>query len=156
MFGQAGGMAYAKGDRVRYTGAPVFDLLIETGEVGDVDRTEGEWVHAWWPRSGLHSVRIADVEPVDQSATSWRIEFRWKEEVIFWEDGRGCVFDGAWGVDPPITIVPDAGTWNAVVPDWLQGRHDEVVGRLRAREGHIVKETPDYLNARRTLPEVAE
>jgi hypothetical protein len=47
---------YRKGDRVRYVAAPVFDLIIETGEIGTVERVEHDWVFAWWPRSGLHSV----------------------------------------------------------------------------------------------------
>ncbi len=149
-------MAYAKGDRVRYAAAPVFDLIVKTGEVGVVERTEGEWVYAWWPRSGLHGVPSAHVQPADQPASLWRIEFRWKEQVIYWEEGRGCVFDGAWGVEPPVTVVPDSNTWDAVVPPWLLGRHDEVVERLRAEPDHVVKETPDYLNAQRTLPEITQ
>ena len=57
---------YEKGDRVRYTAAPVFDLIIETGEIGTVDRVEGNWVFVWWPRSGLHSVPLTNVEPSDE------------------------------------------------------------------------------------------
>ena len=93
---------------------------------------------------------------MESPAPPYRIEFRWKEQVIYWEGGRGCVFDGAWGVDPPWTVVPNADTWDAVVPEWLAGRHDEVVERLRAEPNHDVKETPDYLNARRTLPQLTE
>jgi hypothetical protein len=54
---------YVKGDRVRYIARPVFDLIIETGEVGIVERVDDGWVHAWWPRSGLHSVPEPNVEP---------------------------------------------------------------------------------------------
>lgn len=53
---------YTKGDRVRYVAQPVFDLIIDTGEVGTVERVEGDWVFAWWPRSGLHGVPVANVE----------------------------------------------------------------------------------------------
>jgi hypothetical protein len=109
-------MSYERGERVRYTAAPVFDLIIETGDVGVVERVEGNWVHTWWPKSGLHSVPAANVEGVDPPPESWRVEFRWKELVIYREDGKGCIFDGAWGVDPSITVVPDGDTWNAVVP----------------------------------------
>jgi hypothetical protein len=35
-----------------------------------------------------------------------RSEFRWKEEIIYWEGTRGCVFPGSCGVDPPVTVVP--------------------------------------------------
>lgn len=73
----------------------------------------------------------------------FQIEFRWKEQVIYWEGSRGCIFQGGWGVDPPVTIVPDAATWDRAVPVWLRGRHDEVVARLRAKDGHIVEEERD-------------
>ena len=56
---------YEKGDRVRYVAASVFDLIIKTGETGTVERVEGDWVFAWWPRSGLHSVPLTNVEPAD-------------------------------------------------------------------------------------------
>ena len=46
----------------------------------------------------------------------FEIEFRWKEEIIYWEGMRGCVFPGGWGVDPPVTVVRDAGTWDRAVP----------------------------------------
>jgi hypothetical protein len=71
-----------------------------------------------------------------------RIEFRWKEEVIYWEGDRGFMFDGGWGVDPPVTYVPDAASWDAFVPEWMRGRREEIVGRLRAEPGHVVLEAP--------------
>lgn len=77
------------------------------------------------------------------ATAAFEIEFRWKEQVIYWEGPRGCVFPGAWGVDPPITIVPDLETWDRAVPDWLIGRHHEVVARLRVKAGHIVMEERD-------------
>jgi hypothetical protein len=61
------------------------------------------------------------------SQPQFEIEFRWREHVIYWEGARGCVFQGAWGVDPPITIVPDAKAWDRVVPPFLLGGHDEVL-----------------------------
>ena len=60
-----GSGSYRKGDRVRYIAAPVYDLIIETGEIGVVERVDGEWVFAWWPRSGLHSVPVTNVELFD-------------------------------------------------------------------------------------------
>ena len=42
-----------------------------------------------------------------------------------------------------MTVVPDAATWDRAVPVWLRGRHDEVVARLRAKDGHIVEEERD-------------
>jgi len=73
----------------------------------------------------------------------YEIEFRWKEEVIYWEGSRGAVFPGAWGVEPLVTIVPDEATWDRVVPSWLRGRREEVLARLRAQPGHVVHEERD-------------
>ena len=73
----------------------------------------------------------------------FEIEFRWKEEVIYWEGSCGVVFPGGWGVDPVETFVPDAATWDRAVPGWLRGRHDEVVERLRADGRHVVREERD-------------
>jgi hypothetical protein len=58
--------SYVTGDRVRYLAAPVFDMIIDTGEIGIVERVDGGWVFAWWPRSGLHSVPEANVEPAGE------------------------------------------------------------------------------------------
>ena len=57
------GVTYEPGDLVEYTAAPVFDLIITTGEVGTVTRVEDGWVFAEWPRSGEHSVPLAHVRP---------------------------------------------------------------------------------------------
>ena len=57
---------YTKGDRVQYIAQPVFDGIIDTGEVGRVERVEDSWVFAWWPRSGLHSVPLANVVRFDE------------------------------------------------------------------------------------------
>jgi hypothetical protein len=89
------------------------------------------------------------------SHVSFEVEFRWKEQVIYWEGDRGCVFVGAWGVDPLVTVVPDASTWDRVAPDWLQGRHDEVCERLRGQPGHVVREERDDSSQPRRLEEVS-
>lgn len=47
---------YQAGDRVEYVAAPVFDLIIVTGDVGVVAFEREGWVHAEWPRGGVHSV----------------------------------------------------------------------------------------------------
>lgn len=49
---------------MQYTAAPVFDLIIETGEVGIVTKVEDGWVFAEWPRSGVHSVPLDHVRAV--------------------------------------------------------------------------------------------
>jgi hypothetical protein len=76
-----------------------------------------------------------------QEDHAYRVEFRWKEEVIYWESDRGFIFDGGWGISPPVTFVPDGQTWDAVVPSWLRGRREEVVARLAAHPGHVVEST---------------
>jgi hypothetical protein len=73
-------------------------------------------------------------------SSEFRIEPRWKEEVIYWEGGLGYLFDAGWGVDPPVLYVPSAEMWNEVVPDWMQGRRDTIVDRLVANSGHVVEE----------------
>jgi hypothetical protein len=67
------------------------------------------------------------------------VEFRWKEQVIYWEGTRGFVFESAWGVSPYVTAVPHADSWDDAVPRWLKGRRDEVIARLSAEEGHIIR-----------------
>ena len=75
-------MTYRAGDRVEYVAAPVFDLIITTGEVGVVTDDDGAWVSAVWPRSGQHSVPVAHVRPaytVDTTETSaggWMVSGR--------------------------------------------------------------------------------
>jgi hypothetical protein len=59
-------LGYTKGDQVRYIAEPVFDGIIETGEVAIVERVEDGWVYAWWPRSGLHSVPLRNVVRAEQ------------------------------------------------------------------------------------------
>ena len=82
------------------------------------------------------------------------LEFRWKEELVYWEGDRGCVFEGGWGVQPPVTVVPDASTWDRVVPEWLRGRRDEVCERLRAEPGHVLREERGDAAQPRPLREV--
>jgi hypothetical protein len=92
---------------------------------------------------------------MEQRGRDYEIEFRWKEEVIYWEGTRGCFFPGGWGVNPPVTIVPDADTWDRAVPAFLRERHDEVVARLRADPRHVVKEEHDDSKTIPRYPEVS-
>jgi len=57
------------GDRVQYIAAPVFDRIIDTGEIGRVTKVEAGWVFAAWPRSGIHSVPIASVRLLPPEVT---------------------------------------------------------------------------------------
>lgn len=79
------------------------------------------------------------------------IEHRWKEETVYWEGQRGYLFDGGWGVDPPVLYVPGPEIWPDVVPEWMVGRREEIVGRLIAMSGHQVVD--DVNGAYRNQPE---
>lgn len=57
-------VTYEAGDRVEYIAAPVFDLIIQPGDVGEVTRVNDGWVYATWPRIGEHSVPLEHVRPV--------------------------------------------------------------------------------------------
>jgi hypothetical protein len=61
--------SFARGDRVEYIGAPVFDGIITTGEVGWVTKVEAGWVFALWPRSGVHSVPVGNVRLLPPKVT---------------------------------------------------------------------------------------
>ena len=43
---------YVPGDRVEYMGKTIFDLIIETGDIGIVTRVADGWVFAYWSRAG--------------------------------------------------------------------------------------------------------
>jgi hypothetical protein len=60
---------FLPGDRVEYTGRPVFDGIIDTGEIGWVTKVEAGWVFAAWPRSGVHSVPVANVRLLPPEVT---------------------------------------------------------------------------------------
>jgi hypothetical protein len=69
------------GDRVEYIAEPVFDLIIDTGEIGWVTRVEGGWVIAAWPRSGVHSVPIAHVRLLPPEVT--RVVAQQQNELVW-------------------------------------------------------------------------
>ncbi|WP_229051502.1 hypothetical protein [Aeromicrobium sp. Leaf350] len=54
-------MTYKPGDLVRYTAAPVFDGVIDTGDIGVVTRVVDGWVHAVWPSGVKGSVPTSNV-----------------------------------------------------------------------------------------------
>lgn len=74
----------------------------------------------------------------------WRIEWRWKEEVRYWEGDHGYLFDAAWGVEPGHLFVPTEAAWDIIVPPWLQGRREEIVSRLRNHSDHEVIDDPRF------------
>lgn len=60
----------------------------------------------------------------------YEIEYRWKEQVFYWEGSRGLHFDGGWGIRPFVTYFPSAARWPEVVPEWAIGKRDLVLQRL--------------------------
>ena len=108
---------YRTGDRVEYVAAPVFDLIIRTGDVGVVTKVENGWVQATWPRSGEHSVPVDHVrgaprQSVDLDAVHAELQerraawvsgglaagpFTWRDSAATWpyviETDRGAVTD---------------------------------------------------------------
>jgi hypothetical protein len=89
-------------------------------------------MHWWWRWTKY---------PRSYDGGSYRVESRWREEVVYWEGSRGVVFDAGWGVKPPILYVPTQSVWDEAVPPWLRGRSTEVIARLREHSGHVVEET---------------
>lgn len=77
----------------------------------------------------------------DTPAPSFRIQQKWKEEVLYREGERSFSFDAGWGVAPPVLYVPTAELWAQVMPAWLRDRRDEVLDRLRHASGHVIEET---------------
>ncbi|MFE4951636.1 hypothetical protein ACFQ9V_16180 [Leifsonia sp. NPDC056665] len=73
---------------------------------------------------------------------NFRIKAVWKEVVEYWEGDCGYVFDAAWGVEPGELYVPAPQDWDAVTPEWMNGRRDEIVARLISRSHHTVVELP--------------
>lgn len=58
----------------------------------------------------------------------------WK---VFYEEPSGTLeLDFELGIDKPILWVPSEAEWQTKMPDWAQGRRDEIVDRaLRAAFG---------------------
>lgn len=90
-------------------------------------------------RSWLNAAVPQSTTPPRSSAAPYEIEFLWKEEVVYWEGPHGCVFPGAWGGDVLVTVIPDAASWDAVVPVWMKGRRPEIVERLEDDNRHWVR-----------------
>jgi hypothetical protein len=67
-------------------------------------------------------------------------QMRWKEETVITDEvGRTFIFDGGWGVSPPVAYVPLEADWVRCVPDWLSHRRVEVIEAIAAT-GQVVKE----------------
>lgn len=75
----------------------------------------------------------------------YEIEFRWKEQVFYWEGSRGLYLDGGWGVRPFVTYFPSAAKWPEVAPEWALDRRELILQRLIDHgPQHRVAETDVY------------
>ena len=52
------------------------------------------------------------------------------DRLTYAEDDQVLAFPRVPSERQPVVLVPDAATWDAVLPEWLQGRRAEVVARL--------------------------
>lgn len=104
------------GDRVEYTGDPVYDGIIWTGDFGVVTQVEKGWVHARWPKSGVHSVPLDAVRPAPREG-KWRVVTDAANRDIWGlfssEDNRFNRLDGSEGD-----------------PYWEAGSHPDIVERV--------------------------
>jgi hypothetical protein len=99
------------------------------------------------------TINVVTTEWVKYQNEEFRILWRWKEVVEYWEGDHGIWFMAGWGVTPHVMSVPTAATWDSVVPDWLKGRHAEVVGRLIDFSEHVVDQTDLAYGRPGTLPQ---
>ena len=76
------------------------------------------------------------------SDAPFTIREQWKEEMHYIEGDNKFVFDCGWGASPPSVYLPSVERWDATVPEWMRGRREEIVGRIRAscRDYNIVEE----------------
>jgi hypothetical protein len=101
------------GDRVEYIGRPVFDGIIDTGEIGWVTKVVAGWVFAAWPRSGVHSVPVANVRLLSPEVT----------RVV-----GGTANVRMWGLLGE--ELPPLETGRPRDPYMLQGCHPDIVARV--------------------------
>lgn len=64
---------------------------------------------------------------------------KWKELLVYEEDGNEYAFECGWGVTPGVVYVAAAEDWEAEVPAFLKGRRDEMLTLLREKSGHTVE-----------------
>lgn len=84
-----------------------------------------------------HAIATA---PPPAAGPEYEVEFRWKEQIYYWEGDHGLYLDGGWGVRPTVTYVPSAAIWDDVVPEWARGRREQIVQRLIDSGPHRVVE----------------
>jgi hypothetical protein len=67
---------------------------------------------------------------------------KWKEQLIYEEDGQSFAFECGWGVSPGVVYVPAAEDWDEAMPAFLRGRRNEIVELLGKQSDHVVEESP--------------
>jgi hypothetical protein len=102
-------------------------------------------------RRSKYRSRSGNLARMSGTDESFEIEFRWKEQCIYWEGRNGFAFDGAWGVTQIETYVPDEASWDELVPDWPVGRRAIVVERFMNNPEHTVRSGPGYPPGDRTM-----
>jgi hypothetical protein len=108
----------------------VFDLIIDTGEIGWVTKVEGDWVYAAWPRSGVHSVPVSNVRLLGPEVT---------RTVAQLPNARMWALLGG--------ELPSLESGRPRDPYWLQGSHPDIVARVWDELG---KELPRDCRAQAT------
>jgi hypothetical protein len=73
---------------------------------------------------------------------AYKLYPKWKELLVYEEGGNSYSFECGWGVSPGVVYVQAAEDWDAVLPEFLRGRRDEIVAVLRERCDHTVEEDP--------------
>ena len=74
---------------------------------------------------------------------SYTVEGRWKEQLVYIEDGQEFIFECGWGVRPYVAYIPSAAIWDRVMPQWMRGRREEIVARLATEGRHRLEDTEE-------------
>jgi hypothetical protein len=84
-----------------------------------------------WPDSSVDR----PANPGGPSAYSFNEQ--WKELLVYTEAGGTYTFLCGWGnFQRPYSVgVPTAETWDRAMPEFMHGRRDEILGRLRKWAG---------------------
>jgi hypothetical protein len=77
-------------------------------------------------------------DPETYRDADYSFKEKWKEELIYTEPGGTYSFNCGWGdFTRPFSVgVPTAEYWDRAMPDFMRGRRDEILGRLRGWAGN--------------------
>ncbi|MQM26295.1 hypothetical protein [Glycomyces albidus] len=92
--------------------------------------------------AGYAAAFAEDRRTADKSGYGFREE--WKERLVYSEPGGSYTFECGWGdfSRPYHVYVPAAESWDRSMPEFMRGRRDEILERLRHWAGgdYIVHE----------------